>query len=595
MIKLMKSSKIIKSYYQDISLKKQLQIAFLSFFIFMLLITLFMFSIWRTAYTTQIQANVYKDLATISKNNTDRLSQIEDLSYQVIDNQFIQDQILEIENASNKEPRYQILLKDRLGKEINDIIRNTSFVKEAYLFNTDGTNLINFIANKEQIIAGYSSNEVITKLPDTPSPGVWTFNENISQGVYARKIFSTVNLSLEYIGTIIFLVDTSFFHLDQQKIPIIDENSLFFLEYRTNWFAPESDTNTLQKFQREISKSDFNKKRVFGSFHFNKQNYYIAMDHYQHFNFYYLIPDNKIMSSLYHLYSKLLLISLPLLAILILFIQKIAHQLTFPLQKLTNQMLEIQHTKDIESLRKIPILDPRATEISILYNSYNLMIDEINHLINDNFKMKILSQEIEFKNLQTQLDPHFLYNTLDSINWIAIANNQEQISEMVTSLAYLFRKKIDIESDFTTLADELDIINAYIRIQKVRFGQRIEYFELILVDDLTIEIPKLLIQPLIENIFKHAVTHMKNTCQIVLSIEFSSVALHIKVSDNGPGVKTSFSIEENQGIGLKNIKKRLSLYYDTQATLFVSKSIPFKKTIFEISIPIQYLKKANNI
>ena len=77
----------------------------------------------------------------------------------------------------------------------------------------------------------------------------------------------------------------------------------------------------------------------------------------------------------------------------------------------------------------------------VLYESYNTMIDELNALIKDNYEMRILSQEIEFKGLQAQLDPHFLYNTLDSINWIAIENQQWQISEMVTSLAYLFRKK----------------------------------------------------------------------------------------------------------------------------------------------------------
>lgn len=131
----------------------------------------------------------------------------------------------------------------------------------------------------------------------------------------------------------------------------------------------------------------------------------------------------------------------------------------------------------------------------------------------------------------------------------------------------------------------MDIINAYIRIQKVRFGQRIEYFELILVDDLTIEIPKLLIQPLIENIFKHAVTHMKNTCQIVLSIEFSSVALHIKVSDNGPGVKTSFSIEENQGIGLKNIKKDCRFIMTHKQHSLFQNPFLLKKTFLRYPFP----------
>ncbi|EAC3883748.1 sensor histidine kinase, partial [Listeria monocytogenes] len=206
------------------------------------------------------------------------------------------------------------------------------------------------------------------------------------------------------------------------------------------------------------------------------------------------------------------------------------------------------------------------------------MIDELNALIKDNYEMRILSQEIEFKGLQAQLDPHFLYNTLDSINWIAIENQQWQISEMVTSLAYLFRKKIDTKSDFTTLQDELDIVHAYINIQNVRFGKRIEYIEVILVNDLSFKVPKLLIQPLIENVFKYAVNDMKETCRLVLTIEQQATFLQVSVSDNGPGFKANFSIEKEGGIGLTNIQKRLQLHYGDQASLAIVSSIPFKKT-----------------
>ena len=164
---------------------------------------------------------------------------------------------------------------------------------------------------------------------------------------------------------------------------------------------------------------------------------------------------------------------------------------------------------------------------------------------------------------------------------------------MVTSLAFLFRKKIDTASEFSPLETELEIVEAYIHIQKVRFATRIEYIEVILINDRTIQIPKLIIQPLIENIFKHAVNKMKTTCQIVLKIEKKENQLLISISDNGPGFSDDFVLTNSQGIGLKNIQKRLSLYYGNQASLAIQ-SVPFKKNTIQMNLPIETTRVTQN-
>src|SRR5699024_9762925 len=225
----------------------------------------------------------------------------------------------------------------------------------------------------------------------------------------------------------------------------------------------------------------------------------------------YLVPDNKVMESLKQLQLLLFVLTIPFLLLLIFGATKISNQLTQPVSILANHMRKIKQTKDLESLETLEPPQKRQAEVDVLYDSYNLMIKEISTLINENYEMRLLSQEIEFQNLQSQLDPHFLYNTLDSINWIALKNEQPEISQMVTSLAFLSRKKIDTASEFSTLETELEIVESYIHIQKVRFATRIEYIEVILINDRTIQIPKLIIQPLIENIFKHAVNKMKTT------------------------------------------------------------------------------------
>nr|WP_245249263.1 histidine kinase [Vagococcus allomyrinae] len=214
------------------------------------------------------------------------------------------------------------------------------------------------------------------------------------------------------------------------------------------------------------------------------------------------------------------------------------------------------------------------------------MIEEIDQLISQNYQAKILAQEIEFKALQAQLDPHFLYNTLDSINWLALNKEETEISQMVTSLAFLFKKKIDNSSTTTTIEDELDLINAYIAIQSIRFQHRFTFVPVILIDDLSQVIPKLIIQPLIENSFKYAVEKMSTPCLIQLKIFEKADCLIISVSDNGPGFSDHhLDLDANHGIGLKNIAARLTVKYQLETPLTIHSS-PFNQTEVTLTIPL---------
>lgn len=581
----MKLSMWIKRF-KNRSFKHQLQVAFFGTMLLVLLLSVVMTLIWRRAYVQQIKESAYKDIAVISEKTADKLTAVENLSFRILDSTTIQTQLNEISQNDPENTRNLIVKKNRLSNEITDIIRNNSTIRNVYLFSPDNENLINFIATKEKVIENYTIQELINQLSDEPAKGQWTFAKDLSQGVYARKIFSTVDFSLKHIGTVIFIVDTAFFNREKQSLPVASQDSLFLLDYQDRLYSPEDDQELVSWYQQPQAAASIG--GLFGTTRYQDIHYYYATDTRadEQLRFIYLLPENQVLADLYRLQWLFILVFLPLAILMVLGVRKISDQLTRPIRNLASQMREITETKQIESLKTLPLPEDPQEETAVLYNSYNTMIQEINQLITDNYEMRILSQEIEFKGLQAQLDPHFLYNTLDSINWLALANDQQQISEMVTSLAYLFRKKIDTKSEFTTLKDELDIVNAYIRIQKVRFGKRIDYIELVLVDDLSVEIPKLMIQPLIENVFKYAVNNMKTTCQLILSIELNDHDLVVNVSDNGPGFKSDFSIEKDGGIGLKNIQKRLQLHYGPAAQLTIVKSLPFKKTVVKFNIPL---------
>jgi two-component system sensor histidine kinase YesM len=584
----MQQQKLI-SHFKKQSFQNQLQIVFFLTVAIIISFTLMLTLIWRQAYMTQIKESAYKDISIISNNIAKKLASVESLSFRIIDTSTIQQQLQEILQTDSLQSLELVDQKKKLSNEINDLVRNESTIQNTYLFSPKNENLINFIAETEHVFNGYTIKEMIETLPNEPAKGKWFFSEDLSQAVYLRKIYSTIDFSLQHIGTVIFLVNTSFFRNEIENLPIASTKNQFLLKHNGVFYSPTGDDVYIQELQQLLQKNENALSESIGTLSFHNQRYFFAANNklMQDMQFIYLLPENQVLADLYRLQWLSIAVSLPLILFVIFLIRKISNQLTKPLTSLASQMATLQETKQLESLKPLASPENSQQEINVLYDSYNTMIQELNTLIKDNYEMRILSQEIEFKGLQAQLDPHFLYNTLDSINWIAIDNQQWQISEMVTSLAYLFRKKIDTKSDFTSIQDELDIVHAYINIQKVRFGKRIEYIEVVLVNDLSFLIPKLLIQPLIENVFKYAVNDMKQTCRLVLSIEQKDNYLQVSVSDNGPGFKQDFSIERDSGIGLSNIQKRLRIHYGKEAKLMISSSIPFNKTVVRFVIPIK--------
>ena len=206
-------------------------------------------------------------------------------------------------------------------------------------------------------------------------------------------------------------------------------------------------------------------------------------------------------------------------------------------------------------------------------------------MIQKEYQAKLLSQESEYKFLQAQLDPHFLYNTLNSINWMAINKENYEISDMITNLSFLFRNKIDDMDDMIPIKEELDVIHAYIKIQSTRFGNRLVYKEEIDLDLIYKMIPKLTIQLLIENSIKYGVEKIKQPTQILLTIKNLNNKIWIEIKDDGPSIVEKIAFKKDStGLGLSNIENRLKLIYGDQASVKIS-SKPNIETKVILAVP----------
>ena len=221
------------------------------------------------------------------------------------------------------------------------------------------------------------------------------------------------------------------------------------------------------------------------------------------------------------------------------------------------------------------------------------MIQQIDELIHENYSKQLTIKETEFKALQAQINPHFLYNTLESINWLAKGNGQTQISKMVEALGYLLRNSISLKKPLITIEEELNIVKSYIIIQKYRFEERLEFT--IEVDSavLGIEIPKLTVQPLVENAIHYALEPMIDPCKIRIYSIVTNEEFQLIIEDNGPGMdpdileklKRGEVKTRGQGVGLSNINDRIKLAYGEKYGVVIE-SATGEGTKIIIGIPI---------
>ena len=218
-------------------------------------------------------------------------------------------------------------------------------------------------------------------------------------------------------------------------------------------------------------------------------------------------------------------------------------------------------------------------EISALFTDLHKMADSIQGLMKSVYEsgvqreqLTLRQREVEFKMLSSQIDPHFLYNTLETIRMEALISNQPGIAQVVKKLAAIMRRKLAVTDDEVSLKSELELIEDYLEIQKFRFRERISFEIVKKIDIDRVKILPLLLQPIVENAFLHGLEGVKTQGKITITIEDESMGYRVIITDNGIGIpaeklehiinRTRGTDQSPQGsIGLTNVVQRVSLFY----------------------------------
>ena len=264
--------------------------------------------------------------------------------------------------------------------------------------------------------------------------------------------------------------------------------------------------------------------------------------------------------------SIYVLVALGLIAVALVISSEIARNITFPIQKLRDSMKRVQ--KGDFSAAEIEVYSDN--EIGSLTRSFNVMTHKIQDLMAQNIQEQEQKRKIELKALQSQINPHFLYNTLDSIIWMAEGKKNEEVVLMTASLARLLRQSISIENELVTIGQEIEYVRSYLTIQKMRYKDKLE-FEINVDPRIThAQIIRLVLQPIVENSIYHGLKYKESKGMLKVHGYELGERIIIDITDDGVGMdeetlkhiydKHKVNYHSN-GVGVYNVQQRLVLYY----------------------------------
>lgn len=556
--------------------------------IFLLLVCIFSMSILSfyvlsrsTSVYDSIILNQTKTILELYANNFEKaLDTYEQLSYNILIDKTLQNHLSSI----NNDPYQDYLRKELISQQLLYFMQLHKHISS-----------INLIDNKNTIhTSGLSLDDLNIEFLSIKSnrlkgKAFWTVLDNHPDKLFLIRDVRDVNgLQYDKIGLLIIAInldplskDTLINETEKQSITLIRQGTKVIYPVKSNFnnsyrLSEYSDSEIQIISHQDIDYLSVNIK--------NPQN---------RFEYIQLIPYSYVFSSLTQLKQQIFffIASITLATIILGIIY--SRTISKPLELLCTTMKKVTEN-NFKLPSNIHSADQTSKEVAFLYHEFILLIHELDGLVNEKFKTQLVLIETKYKMLQSQINPHFLYNTLDSINWMARLNKQPEIAKMIKALAHIMRESIDTSSDKTSVENELQLIEEYMLIQKVRFEDRLIYHFFYDPQVFHCLIPKLLIQPLIENSIQHALSFSEDPCTITLTIRKKYNALVIIVSDNGIGMNPH-NLEalrndklppKGNGIGIKNIKERLELLYQENFN-FTIDSIYKQGTTITITFPLE--------
>jgi len=505
----------------------------------------------------------------LSKSVDERIERIESLSFAVMTDSNLQQDLYTI--SSNA------LLRTTLSRRIAERLLSFAFSDEA----------VESITLVDRAGGSYSSGSSPDALPrrladraiaiatENNGSNAWMFAQEMSDEVVSvRAVRRTTGLDLSNIGTVIIRVSTRRMMTDALRLLGRSDVRLVIL----------FDGQVVPSAANGVLKADVIARMGRAGFHdiltIGRERVFVTAlrSRRQGWSYLALVPYDKVVGEVRLVAALGLGVLVITFAVALLVGIRLVGRVTTPLEKLLTAMKGVESGKFQVNLPPIGGAT-RLDEIGELYSEFEHMLRRIDTLVNETHKKQLLVKEAEFRALQAQINPHFLYNALESINSVAKVGRQVRIAEMVRSLGNILRSSMGSADAVVTVRQEVELLRDYLRIQSVRFGERLRASVSVSEDVQGFAIPKLTLQPIVENSIQYGLESRPGGTRITVSgrLECDEI-LSICVVDDGPGMnlETLNAVKEgrwdqrHRGIGLKNIDDRLRMVFGGDYGLLIA-------------------------
>ncbi|KAA1187351.1 sensor histidine kinase [Paenibacillus sp. B2(2019)] len=510
----------------------------------------------------------------------------------------------ELKKLASTSDSYDIfIIQNKLKLIFENLLLSYDYVNGIYLFSPDGKNISygstaelkvgyvplqdawyqKTIANKGQLYIG--------------EPGVKPYIINSEPSlVFSRALYDMK--TQQFLG--VFMLDCSldiFKGLNQDAVP----NMSYFVLANDdgNIIYDSTGQNTDSRLPEDLTRKT--EAMQGDELEFYNENNLTVIQRLPVYHW--TVIANISLSELYEKYgisNKLILyISLTCAVIFILLSILLSNWITKPITQLAKIMRKNKSQKFVTT----EIKPKRVDEIGFLYTEYNKMMQDIDIFVRESYQNKILTMDSQMKALEAQINSHFLYNTLESINSIAEIEEVESIAVMTKALGDMFRYSIKTDSELVFARDEIQHVDNYMAIQQIRYGSKICFVKEMEDSVLEAKILKLILQPLVENAVYHGLENKRGNGMLLLKgyLEPDTKRIIFEIQDDGIGIPEARLKEiqtlldqppefmglghrSRQSIGIKNVHSRIALYYGSDFGLTLS-SEPTLGTTITLTLP----------
>lgn len=590
-------------YVFNTILSKLILMYFLIIVLPVILISVFLFNSYLSFTEKKVEDSILKNLAQITNNMDNYIGEIEKLSLVIYSNDEIQRALKLPQLQDNKKPAYEMSYKMAYKDDLlssskviysyfidlmssrDDILGVCIFCENGQVYKTSRGEYIDNIHNFKQTswYKAIVNNEGSIIFTENILKKYFRYNNSVITFCRAIKDSKTFT----NLGAIVFTLDIGKIRSMAVKSPIDDDTRILITngDGRIIYYTNEELINkvVVNNFYMDVLYKDYG--RIATNLNGDEYMVFFNTSHYTGWKVAQILNKRMFYKDIYNLkIGSFSLVFFIITAIIILIY--VSSAITRPLKTLTHAMSSVN-----EGNMDIKVNISSSDEVGILSRTFNAMIDRINSLIANVYSARIKQKEAELNALQSQINPHFLYNTLEMIGNIAVIEDVELIAKITNCMGKMFRYTISNKEEVVTIKDEINHVKNYMEIQKLRFSNR---FDIIFDVNDNVEsciIPKLLLQPLVENAVYHGLeTKTGNGIIIVTVNKVNNDEIEICVKDNGKGIdeetlKTiNKSLKENynylstegnkrRGFALININMRIAIFFGEKYGMKVESNI----------------------